>query len=170
MRLKKMLCLCTATMLMLSLFGCGKDQAEPNLAESEPLEVSSDTRASAAAADPQAEGIDVDLTQLSSTMIYSEVYNMLVTPENYVGKTIKMSGQLAVYIASEQKYYYAVVIADATACCQQGLEFVLKGDPQNQEDYPQDGTQVTVVGKFQTYQEDDLTYCHLVDAELTVLE
>ncbi|NCC17134.1 MAG: hypothetical protein EOM28_12540 [Clostridia bacterium] len=168
MKLKKILCLCAATMLMLSLFGCGKKDAEQSSAE---LEV--DTFASsesAAEAHPQAEGIDVDLTQLSSTMMYSEVYNMLGTPEDYVGKTIKMSGQLAVYIAPNQKYYYAVMIADATACCQQGLEFILKVDSENPEDYPKAGTEVTVVGQFQTYQEEDLTYCHLVDAELTVLD
>ena len=30
-------------------------------------------------------GGDVDLTVLSSTMVYSEVYNMMVSPDNYKG-------------------------------------------------------------------------------------
>ena len=29
---------------------------------------------------------DVDLTLLSSTMVYSEVYNMMVDPDSYIGK------------------------------------------------------------------------------------
>ena len=29
---------------------------------------------------------------LSSTMVYSEVYNMMVDPESYIGKTVKMDG------------------------------------------------------------------------------
>ena len=41
--------------------------------------------------------VDVDLTQLSSTMLYSEVYNMVMSPEDYVGKTVKMNGQFAAY-------------------------------------------------------------------------
>ena len=48
---------------------------------------------------------DVDLTALSSTMVYSEVYNMMVTPEEYVGKTIKMSGSFATFINEEDGIY-----------------------------------------------------------------
>ena len=44
-----------------------------------------------------ADGIDVDLTKLSSTMVYSEVYNMLYTPDDYIGKTVKMKGAFAYY-------------------------------------------------------------------------
>ena len=39
-----------------------------------------------------APGVDVDLTKLSSTMVYSEVYNMVNTPEDYTGKTVRMTG------------------------------------------------------------------------------
>ena len=34
------------------------------------------------------DGVDVDLTVLSSTMVYSEAYNMMYYPENYIGKTV----------------------------------------------------------------------------------
>ena len=30
-----------------------------------------------------AEGIDIDLTELSATMVYAEVYNMMTSPESY---------------------------------------------------------------------------------------
>lgn len=30
--------------------------------------------------------VDVDLTVLSSTMVYAEVYDMVNTPDNYLGK------------------------------------------------------------------------------------
>ena len=42
-----------------------------------------------------AEGIDVDLTALSSTMVYAEVYNMITAPEQYRGKVVKMEGLFA---------------------------------------------------------------------------
>jgi len=34
--------------------------------------------------------IDVDLTEMSSTMIYSEVNNIMTNPDDYMGKTIKI--------------------------------------------------------------------------------
>lgn len=111
--------------------------------------------------------VDVDLTKLSSTMVYSEVYNMMYTPENYIGKTVKMSGMFVAYTnQDESQYYPAVIIADATACCSQGLEFVLEGNPSYPEGYPEMETEITVVGTFETYVEDGNTYCRLKNAKI----
>lgn len=113
------------------------------------------------------EEIDVDLTALSSTMIYSEVYNMMISPDNYLGKTIKMSGNFSVYQnPNTQKYYFACVIADATACCSQGIEFVLDGDYSYPEDYPEMNSQITVTGIFDVYEEGEYKYCQLINARL----
>ena len=128
-----------------------------------------------ATSDPvqSADGIDVDLTKLSSTMVYSEVYNMMYTPDDYVGKTIKMEGQFAIYQATDEngalipdQIYFACVIADATACCSQGLEFVLADEHTYPNDYPELGSEITVTGTFELYEEDGYQYCRLVDAEM----
>ena len=111
---------------------------------------------------------DVDLTTLSSTMVYSEVYNMMCEPDRYLGKRIKMNGQFAVYEnPNTGAVYTACIIMDATACCSQGLEFVLAGEPSYPADYPEPGTEITVVGTFQTYEENGYMDYHLVDAEMT---
>ncbi len=113
-----------------------------------------------------AQEVDVDLTQLSSTMVYSEVYNMMAAPEDYIGKTVRMSGQFAIYYdESTEVYYFACIVADATACCSQGIEFVLAG-AEYPKDYPELGEEITVSGVFQTYQEGEYTYCTLLDAAL----
>lgn len=116
--------------------------------------------------------VDIDLTKLSSTMVYSEVYNMMNSPEDYIGKTVRMIGQFALYYAYDEKgekipdqHYYACVIADATACCQQGLEFILEGDAKYPDDYPKTKDVITVVGEFQTYMEGEYRYCHLINAK-----
>lgn len=110
---------------------------------------------------------DVDLTQLSSTMVYSEVYNMMVTPGDYMGKVIKMSGPFSVYTdETTGKNYFACVIQDATACCAQGIEFELGGDYVYPDNYPAVGSEITVSGTFDTYEEDGYTYCTLRDAVL----
>ena len=113
------------------------------------------------------QNIDIDLTALSSTMIYSEVYNMMISPDNYLGKTIKMSGSFSVYQdPNTQKYYFACVIADATACCSQGIEFVLDGDYSYPDDYPEMNSQITVTGIFDVYEEGEYKYCQLINARL----
>ncbi|MBR5360245.1 MAG: hypothetical protein IK123_05075, partial [Lachnospiraceae bacterium] len=111
-----------------------------------------------------APGVDVDLTVLSSTMVYSEVYNMMYLPEEYIGKTIKMRGMFSYYHDDATgKDYYACIIQDATACCAQGIEFELEGE-HSPDEYPEEGEEVTVCGVFDTYVEDEYTYCTLRNA------
>ncbi len=113
------------------------------------------------------DGIDVDLTVLSSTMVYSEVYNMMSYPENYIGKTVKMKGPFAYYHdEATDNYYFACIIQDATACCAQGIEFVLTDDYVYPDDYPEVNEEICVAGVFDTYQEGDYTYCTLRQAKL----
>ncbi len=113
------------------------------------------------------DGIDVDLTALSSTMVYSEVYNMMTAPEAYVGKTVKMKGAFSVFHdETADANYYACIIQDATACCAQGIEFELTGEYSYPDDYPEEGNEVCVVGVFDTYQEGEFTYCTLRNAKL----
>lgn len=111
------------------------------------------------------DGIDIDLTALSSTMVYSEVYHMMVSPDTYIGKTVKMAGQLALYHDEiTDKYYFACIISDATACCSQGIEFELTDDYTYPDDYPEEGGEICVVGTFDTYREGNYTYCTLRNA------
>ena len=113
------------------------------------------------------DGIDVDLTVLSGTMVYSEVYNMMYYPENYIGKTVKMKGAYAVfYDDTTGKYYHGCVISDATACCSQGIEFELSEDKKYPDDYPAQGEEICVTGTFDTYQEGTDTFCTLRNAQL----
>ena len=123
--------------------------------------------------DPLVEGyepdlsVDIDLTAMNSTMVYSEVYNMLTVPENYIDKKIKMKGAFSIYHDEvTEVYYFACIIADATACCSQGIEFVLSGEHVYPDDYPELGSEITVKGTFSTYMEGENMYCTLKDAEL----
>lgn len=110
-------------------------------------------------------GVDVDLTALSSTMVYSEVFNMMVSPDKYIGKTIKMRGQFAYYHDDVMdRDYYACLIQDATACCAQGMEFELAGNYRYPEDYPGEGEEMCVVGVFDSYEENGYAYATLRNA------
>ena len=110
---------------------------------------------------------EVDLTVLSSIMVYSEIWNMMKAPENYIGKTIKMRGQFVCAGEQEEgKRYFGCLVADAAQCCSQGLEFVLAGDHVYPDDYPALNSRITVTGTFETYQVKGIEYCRIVDAVL----
>ena len=106
-----------------------------------------------------ADGSDfIDLTSMSSTLIYSVVLDIMTYPDKYIGTKIKMNGDYVYYkddVTNQE--YHSCIIRDATACCQQGIEFI----PTNPEKLPADGSDITVEGIFDTYLEGDTYYCTL---------
>ena len=112
-------------------------------------------------------GIDIDLTVLSSTMVYSMVYCMLTTPDEYTGMVVKMRGLSSSFHDEDNDiWYYACVVQDATACCQQGIEYELTDDYACPDDYPVDGQDICVIGTFDTYLDNGNTYYVLREARL----
>ena len=180
--MKRLFCLLLAVCMMASLCACGKDVGDDTLssdeeasasAESIPTPKEQETPGESEPSQPYAGKVDVDLTVLSSTMVYSEVYNMLYFyPEDYYGKTVKANGIFAIYqmvvdgVTQPDPVAYACIIADATACCAEGMEFVLEGDYTYPDDYPELGAEITVIGEFQSYEENGMTGYHLVNARL----
>ena len=191
--MKRLFCLLLAVCMAVSLCACRKDSekvAENNTPSSDgevsaPAEIiptpdeqetqdEQQTPEEPEQTQTSADGVDVDLTVLSSTMVFSEVYNMLYFyPEDYYGKNVKMTGQFNVYqwvdesgIVADMPVAYACIISDATACCAEGVEFVLEGDYTYPDDYPELGTEITVIGEFQSYEENGVTWYHLVNARM----
>lgn len=116
------------------------------------------------------ETVDYDLTQMSNDMVYATVYQMMVTPEEYEGKTFRIDGNFyATYYEVTKKYYFYCIIQDATACCAQGMECVWDdGSHIYPDEYPEDNAEIVVEGTFETYKEegDSNMYCRLSDATL----
>lgn len=111
---------------------------------------------------PAPSKVDLDLTKMSATMIYSTIFDMLIMPEDYVEKIIKLSGWFETYTDPQTgEMYYAVVVPDATACCQQGLEFVWKGNHTYPDDFPKSGQNITVTGIYKMIENDGVTYTYL---------
>lgn len=110
--------------------------------------------------------IDVDLNNLNANVVYSQVFLMMTEPNKFIGKRIRMSGQFNVYAAEEGNpsgvtEYYAIIIADAQACCQQGIEFVWPGHTYP-EGFPEVKSNASVTGIFEVYEENGKKYCRLV--------
>ena len=127
--MKKVAMLLLALSLVFSA-GCGEKKQE---ASKEPVETG-----------------PVNLSEMSSTMVYSEVSNMLAEPNKYKGRTVTMKGNFAAYHdEATGKDYFACVVLDATACCQQGIEFEIPG-AKYPENFPELGTEIVVEGTFST--------------------
>ena len=107
---------------------------------------------------------DIDLTVLSSTMVYAQVYDMVYNGEKYLGMSVKAKGPFAYCQNENGEEFFAVIISDATACCAQGLEFVLDGDYKYPDDYPELGTEITITGVFNYYEENGNKFCQLLNA------
>ena len=190
--MKRLFCLLLAVCMMVSLCACGKGSEkdtgndtsssnEKSSASAESIPTPKEQETPDEQQTPEepeqtqtsADGVDVDLTVLSSTMVYSEVYNMLYNdPAHYLGKTVKAKGTFSLYqlvtdgVLQPDPVAYACIIADATACCAEGMEFVLEGDYTYPDDYPELGAEITVIGEFQSYEENGMTWYHLANARL----
>ena len=184
--MKRIFCLLLAVCMMASLCACGKgrekDAGNDTLssneeasasAESIPTPKEQETPGGSKPWHPSAGKVDVDLTVLSSTMVYSQVYNMLYNDTaHYLGNTLNAKRTFSIYqlvtdgVLQPDPVSYACIISDAAACCAEGMEFVLEGDLTYPDDYPELGTEITVIGEFQSYEENGMTRYHLVNARL----
>ena len=110
--------------------------------------------------------IDIDLTFMSSTAKFAEVYNMLVSPEEYDGKTIKISGLFSIGQDFNGNQIFGCIVPDATACCANGIQFIWAGEHLYPDDYPKQGDMITVQGIFGYEKTDDYVNIYLDDADL----
>ena len=105
--MKKLLCVLLIALTLAPLAACGREKdkgaatadsadkqaPEASVSQKQPSEKKSESKPADSEPTQGTDGVDVDLTRLSSTMVYSEVYNMMNAPGDYIGKTIKMTGQ-----------------------------------------------------------------------------
>ena len=112
--------------------------------------------------------VDIDLTRLSSTMVYSQVFNMVMAPSNYESKTIKIHG---IYSPIDKFNFFAkdtihyVYIADAAACCTQGLEV---RTPEGVT-FPEKDKSIEVIGTVRTYEHNGTIFMYIETDKVNLL-
>ncbi len=110
--------------------------------------------------------VQIDLTDMSATMVYSQVFDMVSYPSTYVGQVIKAKGVFnSVYYDEISTGYTFLIINDATGCCPQGIEFITT----KEIDLPEPGTEVEITGVFEAYSTGQFTYYRVVTNDITVL-
>lgn len=110
------------------------------------------------AKDPKAKeksNIDIDLSRMSSTMVFAQVNQMVTTPQKFIGMHIKMKGVFSSYYDYEtDQRFFGCVIADALACCSQGLAFSLDKPRKFPDEYPAEGATIVIIGYFDSVKEE----------------
>ena len=158
----------------LFLVGCGsagkadneKTVAESKIAnESNTNENSTEAESESVKKDGE---VDYDLTVMGADMVYATVYQMMIDPKSYIGKSFKIRGNYySSYSKDKDVYYHFCMIKDAAACCAQGLELPWADEKMNRhENCPEEDTLVTVEGVFETYEEGPNTYGRIKDAKI----
>ncbi len=109
-----------------------------------------------------AQKVDYDLTKMTGLMAYSFVFEVLVDPESYRGDIIKANGffyrGLSEFTGRNFNY---VMVGDDTACCWQGLEFLISGVENTDENYPAQNADIEVVGELKSYDAAGYTFFYL---------
>lgn len=88
--------------------------------------------------------VELDLSKMNADFAYAFIFQIVVEPEKYEGKTVRMSGTYEAYYdnAPYGRHDYCI-ITDVLACCAQGLEFESKKVPGIEP-----GQKITVRGKL----------------------
>lgn len=111
-----------------------------------------------------------DLSRLSSTMAYAQLYTMLTEPEQFVGQTVKVQGQ---YYSSPAEdgvpQYHFVIVFDAAACCELGVEFLWTGN-HPASDYPALMSIVEMTGLFDICNDGGERFCVIRIDDLKVVQ
>ncbi len=108
---------------------------------------------------------DIDLTTMSSTMVYSQIYDVMVNYNNYLDKSINLVGTFStMYYDEIAQTLNFVVINDATGCCPQGLELKFAEDVT----LPAADATIGIQGRFTTYFEGEFEYFCILVEQLTV--
>ena len=117
--------------------------------------------------------VDIDLTLLGENMMMAEVINILSSPEEYLGKVIKINGPY--YSVPEPmlgRVQNIIAVTEADACCPpQGFEIIV-GDFANPHpfEFPNQGTRIEVTGVFSTYEKRGFDLYYLAVDDVIILE
>ncbi len=117
-----------------------------------------------------AQKVDYDLTKMNGLMAYSFIFEVLINPEEYRGDVIKANGFFYRGLSefTGRKFNY-VMVGDDTACCWQGLEFLIDGVENIDENYPEQNVDIEVTGELKSYDAAGYTFFYLDVKEVIVL-
>ena len=117
---------CGLAAIPLLFLSCSKPALPPQkpVIDSTAIEKTAGVLSDAALEENSDISVDYDLTTMNANMVYAQVFNLMLEPEKFENATFKIRGNFIKARGPQGQPAYAVIIKDALACCQQGLEFI----------------------------------------------
>lgn len=109
---------------------------------------------------------DIDLCSENRDNDYNSFLKLLINPEDFDGKTVKLHGTFSIN-KNGGKNYYICSPSTKSGSASQGMEFTLSKDYKYPDDFPAPGEEITIFGKFEFYEEYHKSYCRIKDAVFT---
>jgi len=95
----------------------------------------------------QEEKIDLDLTMMSETMVYGIMFDVIASPERYVGQRMRLPGEYEGFKdAVTGEVEHTIIFFDSSGCCEVDMNFTLDETYVYPQDYPRSGRKMTLVG------------------------
>ncbi len=111
-----------------------------------------------------------DVTRLGGSMAYAQVYDMLMSPESYVGHTVRLRGRyFEVKPKGADAPYRLILIRDEAACCELAMEFALTGDTGGLA-FPAQDAPIELTGMMSMLEEGGISYPLLFVNGITEIE
>jgi uncharacterized membrane protein YcgQ (UPF0703/DUF1980 family) len=112
-----------------------------------------------------------DVIDIKEKMFISQVNDVYVNPEDYMGKTIKLEG----IFTMEQGYdkSYCFVLRYGPGCCgyDGNVGFEVAWDKEKEKPYPREDSWVEATGELKSYEEDEYSkFLYLDLVSLNVLD
>lgn len=106
--------------------------------------------------------VDIDFSSMNKTMTTAQMSSIYNAPEDYVGKTVRLTATYQKYHSDDTNKDYNIAFGyDDTGCCAAwNIEFYGDSVPESIEDY----TTVSMVGKLSQYEEGGQKYM-FIDVE-----
>jgi len=112
--------------------------------------------------------VDIDLTELSITMMQAEFNRIISDSDDYIGKTIRAGGTLrTMLIDNAGNYAHYIVVIPGDDCCWSGFEFKRDESYNFPRDYPRQDASIVISGTLSRYRESGVTYLYIAVDEFS---
>jgi len=108
--------------------------------------------------------------EIKEKMFISQVNDVYLNPEDYLGKTIKLEGLFKMEQGYDKSYCF--VLRYGPGCCgyDGNVGFEVAWDNEKEKPYPGEDSWVEATGELKTYEEDFMEYLYLDLVSLNILD
>ena len=120
--------------------------------------------------DTKESDVDIDLSELSLSIIQTEYSQIVSNATDYSGKTIRAYGSYyTLFFDDTGKHSHYIIVVPGDECCRLGFEFRRDGDYVFPQDYPSENAIILITGTLHRDADSGLSSIYIDVDELSVI-